>query len=121
MNFEELQKSWQSQDAGKTISINAEVLLNEVRRNQKHFHWIILRRDIIELAVAAFLVPLFTYWGWKGQWVSYLVAFGCLVVGAYFLVDRWQQRKKTPDLDGSLKDCAATSLAEVNHQIWLLK
>ncbi len=121
MNLDDFQKSWQSQDAANRISINADVLLNEVRRNQKQFHWLILRRDMIEVGVAALLVPLFTYWGWKGQWTSYLVAFGCFVVGTYFLVDRWRQRKKTPHPDGSLKDCAVISLAEVNHQIWLLK
>src|SRR5579871_1112950 len=119
MNLDDFQKSWQSQNA--KISINADVLLNEVRRNQNQFHALILRRDIIEMAVAAVLVPIFTYWGWKGQWTSYLVAFGCFVVGAYFLVDRRRQKKKTPDLQDSLKDSAVTSLAEVNHQIWLLK
>ncbi len=121
MNLDDFQKSWQSQDAAKTISINADVLLNEVRRNQKEFHHTILRRDMIEVGVAAVLVPLFTYWGWKGQWTSYLVAFGCFVVGAYFLVDRWRQKKKTPNVRGSLKECATASLAEVNHQVWLLK
>src|SRR5215469_7649800 len=121
MNFEDFQKSWQSQESGKKISIDADVLLDEVRRNQKQFHWMILGRDLTEVAVAAVLVPIFTYWGWKGQWTSYLVAFGGFVVGAYFLVDRWQQRKKAPDLHGSLKDSVVTSLAEVNHQIWLLK
>jgi CubicO group peptidase (beta-lactamase class C family) len=121
MNFEDFQKSWQSQDGDKRISIKADVLLSEVRRNQQQFHHTILRRDLIEVGVAAVLVPIFTYWGWKGQWTSYLVAFACFVVGAYFLVNRWRQRKKTPDLHGSLKDCATTSLAEVNHQIYLLK
>jgi CubicO group peptidase (beta-lactamase class C family) len=121
MSFEDFQKSWQSQDSGKKILINADLLLNEVRRNQQQFHWMILRRDLIEVSVAAVLVPIFTYWGWKGQWTSYLVAFGCFVVGAYFLIDRRRQRKKTPDAHGSLKDCAATSLGEVNHQIWLLR
>jgi CubicO group peptidase (beta-lactamase class C family) len=121
MNFEDFQKSWQSQNSGKTISINADVLLNEVRRNQQQFRATIFRRDMIEVLVAAVLVPIFGWWGWKGQWTAYLCAFGCLVVGAYFLIDRRRQKKKTPDRHGSLKECAITSLAEVNHQIWLLK
>jgi len=121
MNLDDFQKSWKAQDAAKKISINTDVLLNEVRRNHKQFYHTILRRDMIEVTVAAVLVPLFTYWGWRGQWTSYLVAFGCFVIGTYFLVDRWRQKKKTPDLQGSLKDCAVSSLAEVNHQIWLLK
>ena len=121
MNFEDLQKSWQSQDAAKKISINADVLLNEVRRNQQNFRRMIFLRDVREVGIAALLVPVFIYGGWKTHWTLYLSAFACLVVGADMVLDRLQQRKKTPDLHGSLKDCAATSLAEVCHQIWLLK
>lgn len=121
MNFEDFQKSWQLQDSGKKITINADVLLNEVRRNQKQFRWIILTRDMIEVAVAAVLVPYFIIAGLRISWTLHLCAVGCFVVGAYFLIDRRRQRRKTPDLHDSLKDCAATSLAEVCHQIWLLK
>ena len=121
MNFEDLQKSWQSQDAAKKISINADVLLNEVRRNQQNFRRMIFLRDVREVGIAALLVPVFIYGGWKTHWTLYLSAFACFVVGADMVLDRLQQGKKTPDLHGSLKDCAATSLAEVCHQIWLLK
>lgn len=121
MNFEDLQKSWQAQDAGRKITINADLLLKEVRHNQQSFRRIIFWRDVREVGVAAILVPVFIAAGLKVSWTLHLCAFGCLVVGSYFLLDRWRQRKKTTDLHGSLKDCAATSLAEVSHQIWLLK
>lgn len=121
MNFEHLQKSWQSQDAAKPVSIHADALLKEVRREQLSFRRMIFWRDVREVGVAAVLVPVFIASGLKLSWTLHLCAFGCFVVGAYFLVDRWQQRKKTPDLHASLKDCTATALAEVGHQIWLLK
>ena len=97
MNLDDFQKSWQSQDAAKTISINADVLMNEVRRNQVVFRARIFVRDAIEVGVAALLVPFFIYSGWKTHWTLYLCAFGCFVVGAYFVVDRWRQKKMTPD------------------------
>lgn len=121
MNFDDLQKSWQSQDAAKKISINADVLLGEVRRNQVGFRTRIFVRDAIEVGVAAVLVPVFIWGGLNISWTLHLCAFGCFVVGAYFVIDRLRQRKKTPDRYDSLKDCAATSLAEVGHQIWLLQ
>lgn len=121
MNFEDFQKSWQNQNAGAKISINADVLLKEVRHNQQYFRRMIFWRDVREVGVAALLVPLFIYWGWQIHWTLYLCAFSCFVVGAGMVLDRLHQKKKTPDLHSSLKDCAATSLAEVNHQIWLLK
>ncbi|MBE0540696.1 MAG: beta-lactamase family protein [Verrucomicrobia bacterium] len=121
MNFEDFQKSWQSQDAGRSVSINADALLIEVRRKQLCFRRTIFWRDVREIGVAALLVPVFIYGGWETHWTLYLCAFACLVVGADMWLDRWRQKKKTPDLHGSLKDCTATSLAEVSHQIWLLK
>ena len=121
MNFDDFQKSWQSQDTAKKISFNADVLLNEVRRKQLCLRRMIFWRDVREVGVAALLVPVFIAGGLMINWTLHLCAFSCFVVGAYFVVDRWRQKKKTPDLHGSLKDCTATSLAEVRHQIWLLK
>src|SRR5450432_217288 len=121
MNFDDFKKAWQSQDAAEKISINADVLLNEVRRNQQNFRQMIFLRDVREVGIAALLVPVFIYGGWKTHWTLYLSAFACFVVGADMVLDRLQQGKKTPDLHGSLKECAVTSLAEVCHQIWLLK
>jgi CubicO group peptidase (beta-lactamase class C family) len=121
MGLDAFQKSWQSQDAGKQISINADVLLSEVRRKQQCFRRTIFWRDAREVGVAALLVLVFIYSGWTNHWTLYLCAFGCLVVAAFMVLDRCRQKKKTPDLHDSLKGCAATSLAEVSHQIWLLK
>ncbi len=67
MNFEDLQKSWQSQDAAKKISINVDVLLNEVRRNQQNFRRMIFLRDVREAGIAALLVPVFIYGGWENS------------------------------------------------------
>jgi CubicO group peptidase (beta-lactamase class C family) len=122
MNLEDFQKSWQSQDPAKTISINADLLLNEVRRNQQQFRTTIFLRDFREVGVAALLIPVFIYMGWHlHNWTNYLVAAACFFVGGYILFDRWRRKKKSPESTGTLKACVATSLAEVRHQIWLLK
>ena len=121
MNFDDLQKSWQSQDPAKKISINADALLAEVRRKQQSFRRTILWRDLREAGIGMLLVPVFIYGAWRTHWTLYLGAFGCFVMAAFIMLDRHRQKKRTPDLHGSLKDCAATALAEVTHQIWLLK
>lgn len=121
MNLDDFQKSWQSQTAANQISINADVLLNEVRRNQQGFRRMIFWRDVREVSVATGLVPFFIYGGWKTHWTLYLCAFACFVVGADMLLDRRQQKKRVLDLPGPLKHCALTALAEVRHQIWLLR
>ena len=122
MNFEELQKAWQSQNPGATVTINADVLLKEVRRNQQHFRATIFWRDVREVGVAAFMTWLFLHWAIRDrEWSLYLLSFSCFGVGLFMLVDRWLQRRKRPVTNDPLRSCIEASLLQVNHQIWLLK
>ena len=122
MNLDDFQKSWQSQTGVGKISLNADVLLNEIRRNQKQFRTTIFLRDVREVGVAAVLIPVFIFLGVQlHNWTNYLVAAACFIVGGYILVDRWRRRGTAPKAGDSLKNCTTASLAEIRHQIWLLK
>jgi Na+/proline symporter len=122
MNFEDLQKAWQSQDAGAKVTINADVLLKEVRRNQRQFWATIFWRDVREVGVCFLLTLYFSYHGLRHHdWTDYPVGFACFGVGTFMVMDRLWQRKKQPNTNDSLKACAESSLFQVNHQIWLLK
>jgi hypothetical protein len=122
MNFETLQKAWQSQDPATKVTINADVLLKEVRRNQHHFWMTIFWRDAREVGVAAVLTWLFLHWAiCDRQWSFYLLSFACFGVGTFLLVDRWRQHGKRPVTNDALRSCLEASLLQVNHQIWLLK
>jgi len=122
MNFEALQKAWQSQDPGAKVTINTDVLLNEVRRNQQQFRVMIFWRDVREVVVAAFLTWLFLHWAIRDrEWSLYLLSFACLGVAIFMLADRWLQRKKQPVTNDPLRSCIEASLIQVNHQIRLLK
>ena len=122
MNFEELQKAWQSQNPGATVTINTDLLLKEVRRNQHHFWMTIFWRDAREVGVAAFLTWLFLHWAIRDrEWSLYLLSFSCFGMGLFMLVDRWLQRRKRPVTNDPLRSCIEASLLQVNHQTWLLK
>lgn len=122
MNFEDMQRSWQSQAAGTQITINSDLLLKEVRRNQQQFRATIFLRDVREVGIAFLVIPVFLYGAIRWHdWTYYLVALGCLFVGLFIVVDRLKQRRKRPTANETVKACAETSLAEVSHQIWLLK
>jgi hypothetical protein len=122
MNFEDLQKAWQSQDTSAKVTINADVLLKEVQRNQQHFRAGIFWRDVREVGVAAIMACLFLHWAIRDrEWALYLLAFACAVVGLFMLGDRWLQRKNQPARNDTVRTCAESSLVQVNHQIWLLK
>ena len=110
MNFEDMQKAWQSHDAGAKVLIDADVLLNEVRRNQQNFRATILWRDAREIGVAAIMAWLFLHWAVRDRlWPLYLVALACIGVGAFMVVDRLLQRRKQPaaNVAGQSSDLAA--------------
>jgi Kef-type K+ transport system membrane component KefB len=122
MNFDELQKTWQSQDPGAKVTINADVLLNEVRHNQQYFRAMIFWRDAREVGTAFLLTLFFLHQGMRHHhWINYLLALAGFGVGTFMVVDRLLQRKKQPVSNDSLKACVESSLLQVNHQIWLLK
>ncbi len=122
MNFEELQKAWQSQVPAAKLTVSPDLLFKEVRRNQQHFRATIFWRDVREVAVAFLLFVYFFHRGWHNDaWTDCLVGLACLEVGTFMVVDRLIQRRKRPAASDSLQGCIARSLHEVNHQIWLLR
>lgn len=122
MDFEDLQKAWQSQNAGAKVTINADLLMKEVRRNQREFRATIFGRDVREVGVAFLLT---WYFIWRGlrtdEWTDCLVGLACFGVGTFMVVDRLLQRRKQPAANDSLVTCIESSLRQVNHQIWLLR
>lgn len=122
MNFEDLQKNWQAQDAGLKLTINVDILLREVRRNQREFEAAIFRRDTVEVMVCGIMTAFFGVWGALWHWWSFgLLAAGCLFVGAFFVIDRLRERRRQPVRNDTLRASIECSLHQVNHQIWLLK
>jgi hypothetical protein len=122
MNFEDLQKTWQSQDAFVKATINADLVLQEVRRNQRQFGATIFWRDVREVGVAFLMTACFIYVAVKThQWGAGATALACFWVGVFMLVDRRLQHRQRPDANASLRACIEISLLQVNHQIRLLK
>ncbi len=121
MLLDELQQTWQSQLEAR-LRIEPAILLQELRRNQRSFKAMIFWRDVREVVVAAVTAVFFAYWGFAGHdWSWLLLAGACLWVGGYILVDRFRRRGRRARFDDSLLGCVASSLEDVEHQIWLLK
>ena len=122
MNFEELQKAWQSQVSGPQLTLDANLLLKEVEHNRKHFVRSIFWRDVREVGTALILAPVFFHvWMEYGDWPWLMPPLACLGVAAFMLGDRWVQRKRKPAVMDPLRTCIEASLIQVNHQIWLLR
>ena len=122
MTFDELQKTWQSQQANPRLAIDPDMLLKEVERNKKSFEAVVFWRDVREIGVAILLVAVFLYFGIKDSlWPMCLLALICLWVGVFMVADRIVQKRRQPCLSDSLFNCVKKSLAQINHQVWLLR
>ncbi len=131
MNFEDLQTVWQRQHASAKLSINADVLLKEIRRNQQLWAAINFWGAVLEIGGEFLGTLYFSYQSLRHanwtpfrlpDWDSLLVAFACAGVGTFrtfMLVDRFVQRRKQTTANDPLKACIEASLNEVNHEIWL--
>jgi hypothetical protein len=121
MSLDDLQTTWQSQKEA-SVRIQPEMLLNELRRNQRNFKRTIFWRDFREVLVAAVMTVFFAYQGISGRgWPWVLLGATCLFVGGFILVDRFRRRGRAARLGDSLVGCVEASLEDVEHQMWLLK
>jgi hypothetical protein len=120
---DDFQQAWKAQTSQTRLTIDADLLVKEVRRNQRYFTAIIFWRDIREVGIALLLVPL---WSFMGGWLSlpwtwYLVVPVLLWVAGYLLVDRMRHKRRPPEPGEPLRQHVENSLAEVEHQIRLLR
>jgi len=122
MSFDELQAKWQAHDHGMRLNIDADLLLREVRRNHRALELQLWQRDFGEVTAAVLITGVFaTLAVLMHQWTLLLCAAGSLFVGLFFVVDRWKQRRRRSVIGNSLQSTIEASLAEVQHQIWLLR
>ena len=122
MNPDELKQAWQTQSSPNKLTIDPQLLLQEVRRNQKAFAAGIDRRDMIEVGVGLVMLPMWFYIGWAAAlpWTWYLMVPGLLWIIAFFPIDRMRHHRP-PQPEESLTERVEHSLADVEHQIWLLR
>jgi hypothetical protein len=123
MNPDKFQQAWQTQSSRSRLTIDADLLLKEVRRNQRHFTATIFWRDVREVGTAVLLVPLWFYMGMKLSlpWTWYLMVPALVWIAGYMLADRIRHKRQPPEPSESLRHSVEISLAQVEHQIWLLR
>jgi hypothetical protein len=120
MNPDNFQQAWQASQPRPAI--DAEALLVEVRRHERLFAATIFWRDFREVGVALVTMVVWIFLGVRSAapWTWYLAIPALAWIAGFMLVDRWRQRR-TPPAGQPLNACVAHSLAEVEHQIWLLR
>src|SRR5262245_4951695 len=123
MNPDDFKQAWQTQSSQTRLSIDAELLLKEVRRNQQYFTATIFWRDVREVGISLLMVPLWLYLGVKFSlpWTWYLTVPALVWIAVFMLTDRLRHRRQPPEPGKPLRQRVESSLTQVEHQIWLLR
>lgn len=120
---DELKQAWQSPGAQPRLTLDAGLVLKEVRRNERQFAATLRWCDLREVGVALLLVPVWVYMGimQSHPWSWYLVIPALLWIAGFMLVDRARRRPHQARPEDNLRTTVEKSLAEVEHQITLLR
>lgn len=121
MSFEDIQNAWKHQAPVGRIKVERTTLMKLIKRDQKTLQKTLFRRDFLEVGTALILVPIWIWLGQSEPWTWYLAIPGCLWIAGFLIIDRFLQRRKTSAESDPLKKSIKGALAQVNHQIYLLK
>jgi len=123
MDPDQLQQAWQAHSSQTRVTINADLLLGEVQRSKGQLQETILWRDLREAGVSLVMIPLWLFLGitLSLPWTWYLAVPGMIFVAGFILVDRMRHKPKPSEPGEPLLVSLKNSLAEVEHQIWLLR
>lgn len=122
MEPDKYQQAWQADSSQTRVTIDADLLLKEVQRNQRDFRATIFRRDAFEVGVGLLMLPLWFFLGFtfSEPWTWYLTVPALIWVVGFFLVDRKRRPQKCVGPGDTLLESVKESLNQVEHQIWLL-
>ncbi|MCA9015200.1 MAG: hypothetical protein KDA77_07690 [Planctomycetaceae bacterium] len=120
---DDFQQAWQSQSSQTRVTIDVDLLHEEVQREQLNFRAMIFFRDFFEVGVALTLIPIWFILGalTSSPWTWYLTVPVLIWMAGFMLVYRVRHRQKPSEPDEPLLLCVQRSLTEVEDQIWLLR
>ncbi len=122
MNDEEMKRLWQNQPLPEPLADVPTLLATAGRKHQK-FQRTIFWRDFREVGVALVLIPIFVASAQREDalWTSYLIVLALVFVAGFMVIDRLRWRKAAPGPGETMGDTIRAALAELEHQIWLLR
>ncbi|TWU30239.1 serine hydrolase domain-containing protein [Bythopirellula polymerisocia] len=123
MERDDLQQAWHAQSSQTRVTIDGDLLLQEVQRNQRDFRATINRRDSAEIGISLLLIPVWIYMGiaMASPWTWYLTVPALVWIAGFILIYRMRHRPDPIKPDAPLLSCVKRSLTEVEDQIWLLR
>ncbi|QDT80805.1 hypothetical protein Mal35_42800 [Gimesia maris] len=120
---DEFQQAWQAQASRTRVTIDADLLRQEVQRDQQDFRAKIFYRDFGEVGVALMLIPIWITLGvmTESTWSWYLTVPVLIWMAGFMLVYRRRHQQQPSEPDEPLLSCVQRSITELDDQIWLLR
>ncbi len=123
MSPDEYQEAWRAEASQTRVTVNADLLLQDVRRNQREFHAAVSGGDFGVIGILLVLLPVWIYLGvtTASPWTWYLMVPALVWIIAFIQGGR-ARHKPRPSAPGQpLLGCVIESLALVEHQIWSMR
>ncbi len=125
---EQLKRAWQSQFSGRRPALNEGLILQQFRRHQHDFRFSLYGADLLMVVLGCALLGVTGYGVYlSARWAAW-AAWGMLLmllpIGGFtvsIIIDRLRHLHRHPWRDTSIKACAESMLAEINHRIWLCR
>lgn len=123
MNPDDLKQAWQAQADQTRLIVDTDRLFEEFRQSQQKFDATLIVRDLVEVGTAVILLPIWVAMGVliKLPWTWYLTMPALVWIAGYMFVDLRRHRSRPDEASEPLRQRVESSLAQVNHQIWLLR
>jgi hypothetical protein len=119
---DDLKQAWREQSSRARLVVDAARLDEELRK-QRRFDSMIFWRDCREVGVSLVMIPVWILMGVQMAlpWSWYLTLPALLWIAGFMLADRRIQRRKAPGPGEPIRRYVESSLAQVEHQIRLLR
>lgn len=121
MDPDKYQQAWQAHSSQTRVTVDADLLLKKVQRNQQDFRAATFFNDFGVVGILLILLPVWIYMGVMGAlpWTWYLMVPAEIWIIGFILVGRARQWRKPSGSGEPLLKSVQESLALVEHQIWL--
>ncbi|MEM7560573.1 MAG: hypothetical protein AAF394_15735, partial [Planctomycetota bacterium] len=123
MSLDRLKQVWQAESSQVKVTYDSEQLAQEVQQSQDAFRSMILWRDTLEVLAALVMIPVWIALGvaTSSPWTWYLGIPAFLFIAGFLLIDRKLHPQRPSEPGEPLLFYVKESLAQVEHQIWLLR
>ncbi len=123
MSLDKYQQAWKAEASQVQVTFDADLLSKEVQQSLEAFRTMIFWRDVREVGTSLVMIPIWFLMGivMSLPWTWYLTVPVLLWIAGFMLVNRRRHSQAQSGPGEPLLFYVRESLAQVEHQIWLLR